>query len=93
MFILFVNLLYTFNNYCIMERIVLEVDDTVGKIYRNLSNESKQQFNQTISLMVKKTVNDATFADYSKLLDEVGNEAVKNGLTPEILEVLLAAND
>jgi hypothetical protein len=76
-----------------MERIILEVDDTVGKIYRGLSAESKQQFNQTVSLMVKKAVNDATFAEYTKLLDETGNEAVKNGLTPELLEALLAAND
>jgi len=76
-----------------MERIVLEVDDTVGKIYRGLSKASKQQFNQTVSLMVKKAVNDATFAEYSKLLDEVGSEAIKNGLTPEILEALLASDD
>jgi len=76
-----------------MERIVLEVDDTVGKVYRSFSPESKQQFNQTVSLMVKKAVNDATFADYSKLLDDTGSEAVKNGLTPEILEALLKADD
>jgi hypothetical protein len=76
-----------------MERIVLEVDDTVGKIYRGLSQESKQQFNQTVSLMVKKAANDATFAEYSKLLDDTGSEAVRNGLTPEILEALLASND
>ena len=76
-----------------MERIVLEVDDTVGKIYRGFSAKSKKQFNQTVSLMVKKAVNDATFAEYSKLLDDTGNEAVKNGLTPEILESLLASDD
>jgi len=49
-----------------MERIVLEVDDTVGKVYRSFSPESKQQFNQTVSLMAKKAVNDATFLEYSK---------------------------
>jgi hypothetical protein len=76
-----------------MERIVLEVDDTVGKIYRSLSQESKQQFNQTISMMVKKAVNDVTFTEYSKLLDSIGSEAVKNGLTPEILEALLTSDD
>lgn len=76
-----------------MERIVLEVDDTVGKIYRGFSEQSKQQFNQTVSLMVKKAVNDTTFAEYSKLLDDIGNEAIKNGLTPEILEALLASDD
>ena len=76
-----------------MDRIVLEVDDTVGKIYRNFSAESKRQFNQTISLMVKKAVNDATFSEYSKLLDDVGDEAVKNGLTSELLAELLASDD
>jgi hypothetical protein len=76
-----------------MERIVLEVDDTVGKIYKSFSEESKQQFTQTISLMVKKAVNDVTFSNYSKLLDDNGSEAVKNGLTPEILEALLASDD
>lgn len=76
-----------------MERIILEVDDTVGKIYQGFSEESKQQFNQAVSLMVKKAVNDATFAEYSKLLDETGNEAIKNGLTPELLESLLTSDD
>jgi len=76
-----------------MTQIVLDVDDTVGKIYRSFSEESKQQFSQTISLMVKKAVNDATFSEYSKLLDDTGNETVKNGLTPEILEALLVSND
>jgi len=76
-----------------MTQIILEVDDTVGKIYKSFSEESKQQFSQTISLMVKKAVNDATFSEYSKLLDDTGNEAVKNGLTHEILEALLASND
>ncbi|TFF36358.1 hypothetical protein [Mucilaginibacter psychrotolerans] len=76
-----------------MQRIILEVDDTVGKAYQGFSKETKQQFNNTVSLMVKKALNDATFADYSKLLDDVGNEAIKNGLTPEILEALLADND
>ena len=74
-----------------MERIELEVDDRVGKIYQSFSLESKRQFSQAVSIMLKKAVNDATFAEYSKLLDETGNEAIKNGLTPEILEALLAS--
>ncbi len=76
-----------------MERIILEVDDTVGKIYRGFSEKSKQRFNQAVSLMVKKAANDANIAEYSKFLDEIGNTAVKNGLTPEILEDLLSSND
>jgi len=29
----------------------------------------------------------------AKLLDDTGNEALKNGLTPELLEALLASDD
>jgi hypothetical protein len=76
-----------------MELITLEVDDAVGKVHRSFSTKSKQQFNQVVSLMVKKAVNDATFADYTKFLDDAGNEAVRNGLTPEILKGLLSSND
>ena len=76
-----------------MTQIVLNVDDTVGKIYSSFSEESKQQFTQTVSLMVKKALNDETFAEYSKLLDDAGSEAIRNGLTPEILQSLLADND
>ena len=76
-----------------MTRIVLEVDDTAGKVYEGLSRESKTRFNQTVNLMIKKAVNDATFADYSRLMDDNGSETLTNGLTPEILEALLASND
>jgi hypothetical protein len=72
-----------------MTQIILNVDDTVGKIFSSFSEESKQQFTQTVSLMVKKALNDETFAAYSKLLDTAGSEAVRNGLTPEILRSLI----
>ena len=75
-----------------MDRIVLEVDDSTGKIYRNFSPESKQQFNQVVSLRLKKAANNITLAFYKKKLDEIGFKAVA-GLTPEILEELLMSND
>ncbi len=76
-----------------MDRIVLEVDDSTGKIYRNFPPESKQQFNQVVSLMLKKAVNDTSLPDYKKSLDEIGFKAISAGLTPEILEELLSADD
>ena len=71
----------------------MEVDDSTGKIYRNFSPESKQQFNQVVSLMLKKAVNDISLPDYKKKLDEIGFKAVAAGLTPEILENLLRSDD
>jgi len=37
-----------------MDRIILEGDNTVAKIYRGFNKASKLQFDQTVSLMVKK---------------------------------------
>lgn len=76
-----------------MERIILEVDDSVGKIFNNMSPKSKMQVNQAVSLMLKKAGNDAAFQEYSKILDDIGVEALKNGLTTEKLKELLASDD
>lgn len=75
-----------------MDRIVLEVDDSTAKIYRNFPPESKQQFNQVVSLMLKKAINDNSLSNYKKELDDVGFKAIAAGLTPEILEELLKSN-
>ena len=76
-----------------MERIVIEVDDSSGKIYHQLSNEKQQQISEAVNLLLKKAANDATAADYRNMLDEFGNKAVANGLTPEILDELLKKHD
>ena len=76
-----------------MERIVLEVDDATGNGYRNFSPESRKNFNLTISLLLKKMVNDSDLDNYKKFLDEVGRKAESNGLTPEILAELLRTDD
>ena len=76
-----------------MERIVVEVDDYSGKAFRNFTPENKKQFNLAVSLMLKKAINDAGATNYKKLLDAVGNEAIRNGLTPDILGEILASDD
>jgi len=76
-----------------MKSIVLEVDDTVEKIYNMFDQENKKKIDRTISMMIKKAANDANYDNYTRLLDASGDEAVRNGLTPEILESLLASND
>jgi hypothetical protein len=74
-----------------MKPIVLDVDDGIEKIYNGLSDADKHQIKQLVSRLIKKAANDGKFAEYSKLLDETGNEAIRNGLTPELLEALLAS--
>lgn len=76
-----------------MDRILLEVDDTVGKAYRKLSEKGKQDFTLMIGAALKKAANDSVSKSYNQLLDKAGAEAVRNGLTEEILEALLASDD
>jgi len=76
-----------------MERIVIQVDDSVGKIYYQLSADKQQQISETLSLLLKKAANDITDEAYKTLLDEFGNQAIDKGLTPEVLEGLLKKDD
>lgn len=76
-----------------MDRIVIEVDDTVGKAYRNFSPKSKKQFSRAVSILLKKASNDSTQTDYKKMLDEIGREASKNGLTSDTLNELLSSDE
>lgn len=72
-----------------MERIVIQVDEGIGKIYHQLSVDRQLQIAEAISLLLKKAANDATEKNYQVLLNEFGQQAIANGLTPEILNNLL----
>ncbi len=76
-----------------MERIVIQVDERAGKIFRKLSFDKQQQISDVVSMWLKRAANDATAADYRKQLDEFGSKAIANGLTPEILDELLKQDD
>jgi len=78
---------------CSMERIVIQVDDSAGKIYRQLSADKQLLISDALSLVLKKAGNDSSDVEYRKLLDEFGQQAIANGLTPEILEDLLKKDD
>lgn len=76
-----------------MGRIVIEVDDKAGDAYRNFSAENKNQFALAVNILLKKAANQDTLPDYRELLDSMGEEAEKNGLTAEILDELLKSDD
>lgn len=72
-----------------MERIVIELDDTTAKEWRDASpkikNQMKKNFKEQIQ-MVSQGIREARF---EALLDRASDEAAKNGLTEEILQKLL----
>jgi hypothetical protein len=55
--------------------------------------KANKQFNQVVSLLLRKAANDISLSDYKKKLDEIGFKAISAGLTPEILEELLKSDD
>lgn len=72
---------------------MIQVDDSAGKIYRQLSADKQLLISDALSLVLKKAGNDSSDVEYRKLLDEFGQQAIANGLTPEILEDLLKKDD
>lgn len=76
-----------------MDRIILPVDESTGKIYRQLSIEKQMQIAEALSIALKKSANDASAIEYQKLLDEFGTQATANGLTSEILAGLLKRDE
>ena len=72
-----------------MERIVIEVDDATAKKWHdvspNIKSQLKKNFENQIEIFSRGVKEDEFFA----LLDKISDEAVKNGLTEEVLEKLL----
>lgn len=76
-----------------MERIVIEVDKPTATAFGKFSPETKSRFNATVALTLKKMINDATAENHKRFLDELSDEAQKNGLTEEILNDLMKTDD
>ncbi|HXR84416.1 MAG TPA: hypothetical protein VN722_08920 [Hanamia sp.] len=76
-----------------MEKIVIEIDDPTAKEFKKLSPETQSRFGETVSVALKKIINDATAENYKHFLDSISEEAQKNGLTEDILNELLKADE
>ncbi|MGN6194201.1 MAG: hypothetical protein ACTHOB_04635 [Ginsengibacter sp.] len=76
-----------------MQQIVIEVDDATAVAFGKFSPETKSLFNEAVAITLKKMINDATINEHMRFLDEFSDKAQKNGLTKEILNDLLKADD
>jgi len=76
-----------------MEKIVIEIDDTTAEEFKKFSPETQSRFGETVAIALKKIINDATEENYQHFLDAISDEAQKNGLTENILNDLLKADD
>ena len=72
-----------------MERIVIGVEDTTAKRWRNVSPKIKSELEKSFGKQIDEISQKSKEATFENLLKEVREEAAKNGLTEEILQELL----
>lgn len=76
-----------------MENIVIEIDNSTAEEFKKFSPETRSRFGEIVAIALKKIINDATNENYKHFLDAISDEAQKKGLTEDILNDLLKADD
>ena len=72
-----------------MERIVIEVADATAKKWRSVPPKIKSQLEKSFEKQIEIISQGVKEDEFKSLLDKISDEAVKNGLTEEILQQLL----
>jgi hypothetical protein len=72
-----------------MQQIVIEVSDATAKKWNESSSKIKGQLEKNIEKQIDILSRGVKEDKFFALLDKISDEAVKNGLTEEILEKLL----
>ncbi len=76
-----------------MERIVIEVDDTIAKKWRSASPLIKDEIAQRINIRLAKELMIDSTAAFKEFLDEVSATMQQRGLTEETLTDILKDNE
>ena len=76
-----------------MEKIVIEVDEATAKKWQDVSPEIKGQLEKNIEKQIEILCRGVKEDEFFALLDKISDEAVKNGLTEEMLEKDTAAQN
>ncbi|MDX3912746.1 MULTISPECIES: hypothetical protein [Olivibacter] len=72
-----------------MDRIVLEVDSSLAKVWRNTTPSLKAKYEKKIASILKEMKE----VEFERLLNKAGKVAAKNGLTEDELNNLLNEED
>jgi hypothetical protein len=72
-----------------MERIILEVDDTVAKAWRTASAQLKREIGKLMNKQIATIIDKKSEKDVILFLDELRQEMDEKGLTQEILDDIL----
>ncbi len=76
-----------------MDRIVLEVDDSTAKAWRNTSPKLRAKIEKNLEQVLAYSLSKTKEENFELLLKDARTEAAKNGLTEEMLNQLLNEED
>jgi len=69
-----------------MENITIQVDPEIAKAYREAEPEKQQKIQMFLNIMLQKAVNRKSLLN---IMEEASQQAITNGITPEILGSIL----
>ena len=75
----------------LMEEIMVQVPQEIAEIYRQATENERQQMAMRIGVILKNSMRTRSeaLAQLRQTMDEISAEAIDKGLTPEILESIL----
>lgn len=76
-----------------MERIVIEVNDATAKKWRLSSQQLRDKISQRINIRLAKELMSDSKEELKQFLDEVGQTMQERGLTEEIVQDILKADE
>ena len=71
------------------EQITISVDADLAEIYRSASESERRKLDLLLSIRLRNILTRPK-KSLSALMDEISQEAQRNGMTPEILESILS---
>ncbi|MFM5977749.1 MAG: hypothetical protein ACKO99_16065 [Dolichospermum sp.] len=69
-----------------MVNITIQVDPEIAKAYREAEPQKQQKIQIFLNIMLQKAVSQKPLLD---IMEEASQQAIANGMTPEILESIL----
>ena len=70
-----------------MKTIAIQVDEDIAEQFSKISPEQRKRVESLFTLLVQQ---DLKKISLMQIMDDIADEAERNGLTPEILESILA---
>lgn len=73
-----------------MGTITIQVDAKVTKAYQEINSTNRKKIEMLFNILLQQELKEISLM---QIMDDIGYQAEKNGLTPEILESILADED